>query len=692
MKLFSQLCPPRPLRVRPSQREGGFLSLSLLMLVTSLAGFTSAEELPPIKPIERRIPPRGIELPDDTETTLNDSLNKLQARLDNLADHEQYADVAALLKAVRFAIELGEFYKPDDVQKAETLLEEASRRLDVLSRNETPWQTQRGPVVRGFISNVDGSPQPYGVHIPDDLDLTQPQPLIVWLHGRGDKQTDMHFLAERMANKGQVAPPWAIVVHPFGRQCIGFKSAGETDVLEAIEAVGENYKISPNKIILMGFSMGGAGAWHLGAHYADRWAAVSPGAGFAEMARYQRLKPEDYPPLYEQKLWGVYDTPDYVRNLFNTRVVAYSGELDKQIQAARVMEEAYQQEGRELTHLIGPGMGHKYHPDVLEDILERMHEAAKQGRPELPKEVHLQTRTLRYNRMHWIEAQRLDKHWEDSRIDAKLLSDDSVVIKTKNVKQFRIDHPSLTKLDVTIDGQKIGMVGDEFNNNDPMILWKADGNWSGSNTIFEGSHLKIKPPPAWRRFIKQPSLQGPIDDVFRESFLFVLPSGESPNPRVQQWVEFEAAHQQRRWRELFRGEVRSKLNVNVTAEDREQHHLILWGDPTSNRLIRKFVDDSAQPLRWTDSELTVAGKTYDSATHVPAMIYPAPGKQTPDPDKPPRYIVLNSGPTFREAHDRTNSLQNPKLPDWAVLDITSPPTAEAAGKVVAADFFNEKWQ
>jgi hypothetical protein len=55
-------------------------------------------------------------------------------------------------------------------------------------------------------------------------------------------------------------------------------------------------------------------------------------------------------------------------------------------------------------------------------------------------------------------------------------------------------------------------------------------------------------------------------------------------------------------------------------------------------------------------------------------------------------VVLNSGLTFRQAHDRTNSLQNPKLPDWAVLDISSPPTADAAGKVIAADFFNEAWQ
>jgi hypothetical protein len=55
-------------------------------------------------------------------------------------------------------------------------------------------------------------------------------------------------------------------------------------------------------------------------------------------------------------------------------------------------------------------------------------------------------------------------------------------------------------------------------------------------------------------------------------------------------------------------------------------------------------------------------------------------------------VVINSGLTFREGHDRTNSLQNPKLPDWAILDITQAPNAETAGKVVAADFFDDRWQ
>src|SRR6185436_12028934 len=92
------------------------------------------------------------------------------------------------------------------------------------------------------------------------------------------------------------------------------------------------------------------------------------------------------------------------------------------------------------------------------------------------------------------------------------------------------------------------------------------------------------------------------------------------------------------------------------------------------------------PLEWSAKKLKMAGVEYDAPSHVPVMSF---GWREGNDDV---RLVLNSGLTFREAHDRTNSLQNPKLPDWAILDITQPPNAESAGKVVAADFFDEHWR
>ena len=46
------------------------------------------------------------------------------------------------------------------------------------------------------------------------------------------------------------------------------------------------------------------------------------------------------PNVFEQKLWNLYDATPYAVNYFNLPLVAYSGEKDRQIQAAQVMAEA----------------------------------------------------------------------------------------------------------------------------------------------------------------------------------------------------------------------------------------------------------------------------------------------------------------------------------------------------------------
>ena len=62
-----------------------------------------------------------------------------------------------------------------------------------------------------------------------------------------------------------------------------------------------------------------------------------------------------------------------------------------------------------------------------------------------------------------------------------------------------------------------------------------------------------------------------------------------------------------------------------------------------------------------------------------------------NPLNPKRYVVLNSGFTFRE-DNASNARQTPKLPDWAIVDITVPPSPLRVGRVVNAGFFGEQWE
>lgn len=652
-----------------SQRSGFATSLVLFIVgYLGCGGATAAGQS-----IERRLPPAGIDVDAEQRDGLQRELARLQIEASRVADHPLIADVTCLLKAVDLALRHGEFYRNEDIEKANNTLQLAAERLVELGQGGASWTKAHGLVVRGYTSTIDGSPQPYGLVIPKEMDLSQDNRLYVWLHGRGDKTTDLHFIDQRRKSAGQVTPDDAIVLHPFGRQCIGYKSAGEIDVLESIEHVAKQYGIDRDRIVLMGFSMGGAGVWHLGAHYADRWVAMSPGAGFAETAQYNRLKVADYPAWYERELWKLYDAPNYVRNLFNIPVVAYSGENDKQIQAARVMEAAYASHGRELSHLIGPGMGHRYHPEVLAEITRRMKAAADHGRNPLPKRVFLQTCTLRYNRQYWVEVTRLREHWQDSRVDAEVLDDQSIRLQTENVAALTLRYWKKVPADarVIIDKQELSLRA--LAGSDRIDLaWR--GQWV-PQSLDENA------------LAKRPGQQGPIDDVFLTPFLVVLPDGNETNAARRQWLEFEVQHLRDRWPALFRGELPVKSAAQLSKDDLRTKSLVLWGTPATNAVIRRAVSEAEGniPLAWTEAGFSIDGQPFEGDHLMPTLIYPSPWAAG-------RYVVLNSGPTFREGHDRTNSLQNPKLPDWAVIDIRRSPSATAPGGIHDAGFFDEHWR
>ncbi len=622
----------------------------------------------------RVLPPVGDKLNDTDRTALTATLETLTKHFSVLPKKPDKANAEIFLKAVRYALDHKEFYKPEDAAKARDLLAEAERRISDLAANRSPWMTATGFVVRGYYSDIDGSAQPFGLEIPDDTPKTN-APAWFWLQGRGDTRTDLHFIHERMKKGGEFKPPGTIVVHPWGRYCIGYKGPGEQDVLDVRQLLIDEKKVDPRRTAIAGFSMGGAGAWLLGAHYTDKWAAVHTGAGFVDVKRYQKYSQAkiDTTPPWEQALWGLNDIPDYTRNLLNVPVISYSGENDAQRASADIMAEEFQKHGAALTHYIGPDMGHKYDPAVRQQIQDKVQAAVLKPTLPYPLKLSLQTRTLSYNKLHWLEVTSLEEHWKEARIDAEIdktfPQTTKLLLRTSNVSSLRIDDTYVEKqktpIAVNIDGQLLRSPPGTA-----ILLKKEKRGWVRAGP---GFHLQ-----------KAPGYQGPIDDAFNSPFLHVLPDRPGFHSETDTWVQNESAAQISRWRTLFRGDARVKKASEVTDEDRQKYNLILWGDPASNSLIAKYLSGLGLPIQWTKDTLLGKSRTYPTAGHLPVLIYPYN-------EGFGRYTVLNSGPTWREAHSKTNSQQNPKLPDWAILDITSPPTPEAAGKVLDAGFFSETW-
>jgi len=132
------------------------------------------------------------------------------------------------------------------------------------------------------------------------------------------------------------------------------------------------------------------------------------------------------------------------------------------------------------------------------------------------------------------------------------------------------------------------------------------------------------------------------------------------SPAVDQWVATESAHFITRWRSLMRGDP-LVVKASELTEDMPGTR-ILWGDPRvefPDRGNRRSAEGEVG-----GDKVTAGSQSFDRSHHVPAFIQGLEDGTT---------VAVNSGLTFREAHDRTNSLQNPKLPDWVILDVSVPP-------------------
>lgn len=643
---------------------------------------------------DRVLPPPAKPIPPEAQAELERELADVTKAFADVRSHPRAADAHIFIKAVRYALDFGEWYdkKPEDgIKKAHDQLSEARRRIEGLKENQTPWLEGSGSKVLGFYSRIDDSPQPYGVEIPEGLAWGPARarvPLWIWLHGRGDTATDLHFIASRMRSKGgEFRPANAIVVHPFGRFCNGYKSAGETDVLECRTEALKRFNGDPDRVALMGFSMGGAGAWHLGAHYADQWAVVHAGAGFADVKRYLNRVPGKKPvgfssPWYEQTLWGVYDVPDSARNFFNVPLIAYSGETDSQRDTAEYMAEVLAGHGYLLPHLIGPGVGHKYEPGVRDQVAAFVEKAVAAGRNKSPDKVTLQYRSARHARMHWVQVVEVEVPMADTRVEAELdETGGTVTIQTQNVRQLELMVPwrkEGSQRTLVING-----TATTFEEKRPFAPAEGLGQFYALSRQEDGAWRLTGKPVQGRERLKAGGTC--IEDAFISRFVVVLPDRPGRSPATDAWVKEESERFIQRWRVLMRGDPLVVTASQVGQDRAQRENLILWGDDQSNSCLALRVKDL--PVKWEGAKLKLGSREFDAATHMPVLIHPevpaAPGQGM---------VVVNSGLTFREAHDRTNSLQNPKLPDWAIIDVSVPPDDEKPGKVVEADFFDARWQ
>ena len=160
--------------------------------------------------------------------------------------------------------------------------------------NSSGWYGSRGPGGAGFGGPGGGGGAAPGTvlspRVQDNLKLTDEQKKKVeelqkevdasiqkLLTEEQNKQ--LKALKDNAGRGGQDAPR-------------NLGELSEKDVMNVLEIVRKEFAIDDKRVYLIGHSMGGAGAWHLGTKYPDVWAGLAPiaPAAFGQPTGLDKLK------------------------------------------------------------------------------------------------------------------------------------------------------------------------------------------------------------------------------------------------------------------------------------------------------------------------------------------------------------------------------------------------------------------
>ena len=635
-----------------------------------------------------QFPPTEVRDPTEAEgVVIRQKLTELKGQIAALRPGREgqpvLADIELYAKAADWCLRHHEFFEPKYGEWTIAALDAGLKRAEAVRTGKDAWVPKSGTSVVGYYSKIDHSVQPYAITLPQDFDAKSDKrwPLHVELHGRGATLNEVRFIHQQDGKELKGEMSW-IQLDVFGRTNNAYRWAGETDVFEAMSDLKRRVPIDERRVTLRGFSMGGAGTWHLGMHHPSLWSSIGAGAGFVDTVHHLKLT-APLSPLH-QKLTKIYDAQEYALNAFDVPAIGYGGDQDPQLFAARTMHEKAAELGISIPLLIGPDTGHKFHPESLKQFVAFLIEHSDRGRPVFPDPLKLKfvTYTLKYNQCEWITIEEQDRPYERTVVEATVDADRRTAhFTTSNVAVLRVERDVADT--AVIDGERVQALRGAGDTTFPAVFFeKRPEGWISFDQTRSRQYVENELAPGTRR--KRHDLQGPIDDAFMQPFVCVVPTGIPWSAAQAKWADWTFERFSQEFDHRLRGRVRIVKDLEVTREILLNNHLILFGDPGSNSFLAKIGDDL--PIKWTREGIEVRGQVYSTADHGVAMIYP-------NPLNPRKYVVINSGHTFHEPEFvQSNANLYPRLGDIAVVQFSPQPGGGFLETVLRADVFDAHWR
>ena len=217
----------------------------------------------------------------------------------------------------------------------------------------------------GFLDrtlSLHGTSYKYQVFLPENWSPKQKWPIILFLHGAGERgsdgllQTDVG-LPHAIRHDRSRFP--AVVVIP---QCFTDRwwtqPEMEAMALAALAAATKEFKGDAKRTYLTGLSMGGYGSWDLAAKYPAKFAAIVPICGGIALPEHLRqMNPDMAKNAYadEDKSYA-----DVARKIGKTPVWIFHGGADDTVpvEGSRKLNDALKAAGGNVRYTEYPGVGH----------------------------------------------------------------------------------------------------------------------------------------------------------------------------------------------------------------------------------------------------------------------------------------------------------------------------------------------
>jgi predicted peptidase len=128
------------------------------------------------------------------------------------------------------------------------------------------------------LTRANGPEVRYAISVPRDYAPATPAPLVLALHFGGNP-----FGAGAGMLRVLIDPAFAdlgaVIIAPDSIAGGWSSPENEGAVIDLLNAVEAAYRTDPKRVVVTGFSMGGAGVWHFAGKYSERFSAAIPVAG-----------------------------------------------------------------------------------------------------------------------------------------------------------------------------------------------------------------------------------------------------------------------------------------------------------------------------------------------------------------------------------------------------------------------------